>query len=157
MDDAGVESGGGEGALHRAVIAAGLLDGDDEVPQVVLGDGPPEVGEGCVESGAGVLDGGQGDEDAAVEVGEQPGGAGLGAVDGDNAEVLGSDGLDARGQEAFGFAEVLAPTGAAAPGSRAGLHGWVLRMRLGGGHNPSMEAHWRAQKRRDLFSLKELR
>ena len=76
-----------------------------------------------------VLDGGQGDEGAAVEVGEQPGGAGLGRVDGDDAEVLGADGLDARGQEPVGFAEVLAPVGAAAPGSRAGLHGWVLRKR----------------------------
>ena len=35
VDDAGVEAGGGEGALHRAVIAAGLLDGDDEVAEVV--------------------------------------------------------------------------------------------------------------------------
>ena len=63
-----------------------------------------------------MLDDGEGDEDAAVEVGEHPVGAGLGRVDGDDAEVLGSDGLDARGEEAVGFAEVLAPVGAAASG-----------------------------------------
>jgi hypothetical protein len=111
------------------MIRAGLLDGDDEVAEVVLGDGPPELVDGGVESRACVLDCGQRDEDAAVEVGEQPGGAGLGAVDGDDAEGLGADGLDARGQEASGFAEVLAAVGAAAAGSRAGLHGWVLRKR----------------------------
>jgi hypothetical protein len=129
VDDAGVEAGGGEGALDWAVIAAGLLDGDDQVAEAVLGGSPPELGEGGVGPRAGVLDGGEGDEDAAVEVGERPGGAGLGAVDGDDAEVLGSDGLDARGEQAFGLAEVLAAVGAAAPGSRAGLHGWGLRKR----------------------------
>src|SRR5690242_3867996 len=113
------------------MIRAGLLDGDDRVAEVMLGDGAPEVIDGGVESRAGVLDGGQGDEDAAIEVGEQPGGAGLGRVDGDDAEVLGPDGLDARGDQAVGLAEVLAAVGAAAAGSRAGLHGWVLRKRLG--------------------------
>src|SRR5262249_49013538 len=44
-----------------------------------------------------------------------------------DAEVLGSDGLDARGEQAVGLAEVLAAVGAAAAGSRAGLHGWGLR------------------------------
>ena len=127
MDDAGVEAGGGEGALHRAMIRAGLLDGDDRVAEVMLGDGAPEVVDGGVESRAGVLDCGQGDEDAAVEVGEQPVGAGLGRVNGDDAEVLGADGLDARGEQAVGLAEVLAAVGAAASGSRAGLHGFGLR------------------------------
>src|SRR5262249_59922829 len=56
VDDAGVEAGGGEGMLHRAMIAAGLFDGDDEVAEVVLGDGAPEVGDGGAESRAGVLD-----------------------------------------------------------------------------------------------------
>jgi hypothetical protein len=106
VDDAGVEAGGGEGALHRAVIAAGPFDGDAGVAEVVLGDGPPEVVDGGVETRAGVRDGGQRDEGAAVEVGERPGGAGLGAVDGDDAEGLGPDGLDARGQEAIGFSGV---------------------------------------------------
>ena len=151
MDDAGVEAGG-EGPLHRAMIAAGLLDGDDEVAEAVLGDSPPELGDGGVEPRAGGLDGGEGDEDAAVEVGEQPGGAGLGAVDGDDAEVLGSDGLDARGQEASGFTEVLAPVGTAAAGSRAGLHGWVLQKRP----RVYLPPAWRptgGRRREEIFSL----
>src|SRR5262245_51755773 len=150
VDDAGVEAGGGEGSLHRAMIRAGLLDGDDRVAEVMLGDGAPELGDGGVKSRAGVLDGGQGDEDAAVEVGEQPVGAGLGRVDGDDAEVLRSDGLDAGGQEAFGFAEVLAPVGAAA-GSRAGLHDWVLRERP----RVYLPPAWRPTggRRREEFSL----
>src|SRR5262249_28074118 len=118
--------------------------------------GPLEVVDGGVESRAGVLDDGQGDEDAAVEVGEQPVGAGLGRVDGDDAEVLGSDSLDARGEQAVGLAEVLAAVGAAASGWRAGLHGWGLRGWLRVDTTPSMEAHWSAQKRRESFSLKEL-
>src|SRR5262249_58643561 len=75
VDDGGFEAGGGDVHVHGAMIRAGLLGGDDRVAEVMLGDGPLEVGDGGVESRAGVLDGGQGDEDAAVEVGEQPGGA----------------------------------------------------------------------------------
>jgi hypothetical protein len=77
------------------------------------------------------------------------------AVDGDDAEVLGADGLDARGQEAAGFAEVLTPVGAAAPGSRAGLHGWVLRKRPW----VYLPSTWRptgGRRREEFFSLKEL-
>jgi len=152
VDDAGVESGGGEGALHRAMIRAGLLDGDDRVAEIMLGDGPLEVVDGGVASRAGVLDDGQGDEDAAVEGGEPPGGAGLGRVDGDDAEVLGSDGLDARGEQAVGSAEVLAPVGAAAAGSRAGLQGWVLRERP----RVYLPPAWRptgGRRREEFFSL----
>ena len=35
MDDAGLEAGGGEGALDDAVIAAGAFDGDEAVAEVV--------------------------------------------------------------------------------------------------------------------------
>src|SRR5262249_56275250 len=107
------------------------VEGAEEAAEVVLGDGPPEGGDGGAESRAGALDGGQREEGAAVGVGDPAGGAGLGRVDGDDAEVLGPDGLGARGREAVGLAEVLTPVGAAAPSSRAGLHGWDLRMRLG--------------------------
>src|SRR5438445_2961007 len=43
------------------------------------------------------------EEHAAVEVGEEVAGAGLGTVQGDDAEVLGSNGLDAGRQQARGF------------------------------------------------------
>ena len=54
VDDAGVEAGGGEGALHRAMRRAGLLEGDDRVAEILLGDGPLEVVDGGVASRAGV-------------------------------------------------------------------------------------------------------
>ena len=50
-------------------------------------------------------DGGGRDEDAAVEVGEQQLGACLGAVEADDAEVFGSDLLDARVEHAAGLAD----------------------------------------------------
>src|SRR5690242_14321538 len=131
---------------------AGLLDGDDRVAEVLLGDGAPEVGDGGVESRAGVLDGGQGDEDAAVEVGEQPVGAGLGRVDGDDAEVFGPDGLDPRGEQAVGLAEVLAAVGAAASGSRAALHGWGLRGWLRVDTTPAWRPTGR-RRREEIYSL----
>ena len=81
VDDAGLEAGGGEGALDEAVIAAGAFDGDEAVVELVLGEGVPDLGDGGVEVGAVVGDGGGRDEDVAVEVGEQELGAGLGAVD----------------------------------------------------------------------------
>ena len=62
-----------------------------------------------LEARPGVLDDGGGYEDAAVEVGEHPLGAGLGAVDGDDAEVLRPDGLDARDRQSFGRHEEVAP------------------------------------------------
>ena len=59
------------------------------------------------EARPGVLDDGRGDEDAAVEVGEHPLGAGLGAVDGDDAEVLRPDGLDPGVDRAEGLVDDL--------------------------------------------------
>src|SRR5262249_8115316 len=105
-----------------------------------------------IESGAGVLDRGQRNQDAAIEVGEHPVGAGLGRVDGDDAEVLGADRLDARGQEAAGLAEVLAPLGAAGPASCARAHGWYLRKRLRVYSTPP----WRptgGRRREEIYSL----
>ena len=56
-------------------------------------------------------DGGGRDEDVAVEVGEHPLGAGLGTVEADDAEVLGSDLLDARVKDAGRLLQDLARTG----------------------------------------------
>ena len=36
MEDAGLEAGGGEGALHEAVVAAGAFDGDEAIVEVVV-------------------------------------------------------------------------------------------------------------------------
>ena len=94
MDDAGLEAGGGEGALDRPVIVAGALDGDDEVAEVVGRRRPGGPGRRRRRGPAVMLDGGGWNEDVAIEIGEHPFGAGLGTIDGDDAEVLRSDLLD---------------------------------------------------------------
>jgi hypothetical protein len=85
------------------VIAAGAFDGDEEIAEVVSGDGLPELLEGVVEGEAVVFDERGWDEDVAEEVGEHPFGAGLGTIDGDDAKVFGSDLLDARVEGAGGL------------------------------------------------------
>ena len=117
MDDAGLEAGGGEGALDDVVIAAGAFDGDQAVVEVVAAMAWRMAAMAAVEGGAVVFDGGGRDEDVAVEVGKHPFGAGLGAVDGDDAEVLGADLLDARVE---GAARLLDDVGGAGAGTFAG-------------------------------------
>ena len=92
MDDADLESRGGDGTLDRAVVAAGPFDDHDQVAD--LGRSRAERTLDRRANPAGLLDHGGSDEDAAVEVGEHPFGTGLGAIDGDDTEVLGSDPLD---------------------------------------------------------------
>ena len=105
MKDARLEAGGGEGALDEAVIAAGAFDGDEAVAELMVGEGLADVGDGGVEVGSVVGDGGGRDEDAAVEVGEEELGAGLGAVEAEDAEVFGSDLLDAGMKHPTGLAD----------------------------------------------------
>lgn len=81
MEDAGLEAGGGEGALYEAVIAAGPFDGDEAVAELVVLEGLPDLGDGVVEARSRVLDLGGWEEDAAVEVGEEEFGACFGAVE----------------------------------------------------------------------------
>ena len=94
MDDAGLEPGGVGDALDRQVIVAGALDGDDEIAEVMVGHGARDAGDEVVEPLTGMLDDGGVDEDVAIEIGEHPFGSGLGAIDGDDTEVLGADLLD---------------------------------------------------------------
>jgi hypothetical protein len=121
VDDAGLEPGGDGGALDRGVVVAGALDGDDEVAEVVIGHGPADAGGEVGEPAAGVLDGGRFDEDVPIEIGEHPFGAGLGAIDGDDAEVLGADVLDPgmHGSRGLGDREA-APAPARGPARRDG-------------------------------------
>jgi hypothetical protein len=63
------------------------------------------LGDGGVEVGPVVGDHRGRDENAAVEVGEEELGAGLGAVEADDAEVFGTDLLDARMKDAAGLAD----------------------------------------------------
>src|SRR5206468_10451081 len=65
-------------------------------------------------------------EHTAVEVGEEVAGARLGTVDGDDAEVLGPDGLDARREEAVGFLQDKALAGPARACGSQTWHGSLL-------------------------------
>ena len=56
MDDAGLEAGGGGGALDRPVIVAGAFDGDDEIAEIMVGLGLADPGHEVVEAPAGMLD-----------------------------------------------------------------------------------------------------
>src|SRR6266850_5177799 len=117
VDDAGLEAGGGEGVLNGAMVTAGPLDGDHEVAQVVVAAGPAELIDGGVEGGAVVREQRGGHQDVAVEIGEHPLGAGLGAIDRDDAEVFGTDLLDARMKSAAGL---LNNVGASRTGAMTG-------------------------------------
>jgi hypothetical protein len=64
-----------------------------------------DLNDGGVEVGSVVSDGGGRDEDTAVEVGEKQLGAGLGAVEAEDAEVFGSDELNAWMEYATRFAD----------------------------------------------------
>src|SRR5262245_30699627 len=96
VDNAGLEAGGGEGVLDRAVVATGAFDGDQEVFQVVVVDRLAESIDGGVEGRPVVCEGRRSHEHVAIEIGEHPLGPGLGAIDRDDAEVLGPNFLDAR-------------------------------------------------------------
>jgi hypothetical protein len=100
MEDPGLEAGGREGALHQAMIAAGALDGDEAIAELVPLEGLADLDDGSVEGGSGVLDLGGREEDTAVEIGQQELGANLGTVEAEDAEVLGADLLDARMEDA---------------------------------------------------------
>ena len=94
MNDPGLVAGGDVGALDRLVIGPGPFDGDDEIPELVGGLGLTQGGDGLPEALAGLFGERGGDQDAAVEIGEHPFEAGLGTIDGDDAEVLGLGLLD---------------------------------------------------------------
>ncbi len=105
MDDAGLEAGGDGGALDRRVVVAGALDGDDRIAEVMLGRGAADPGGEVAEPLAGMLDGSGLNYDISIEIGEHPFGTGLGAIDGDDAEVLGPDLLDPGMDRARGLGD----------------------------------------------------
>jgi hypothetical protein len=96
IDEADVEVGGAEGALHGTVVFAGACDEHDEIAKLVLCLGLAEPVDGGMEVRAGMVERRGLQEDMAVEVGEEVTGPRLGAIEGDDAEVIGADGLDAR-------------------------------------------------------------
>jgi hypothetical protein len=95
MNDAHLESAGGKGPGGRMMISARAFDGDDEIAQTTLLDRLAQGGDGGIEAGTVVFDDRRLDDHVAIEIRKHPFGSGLGAVDGDDAEVLGSDLLNA--------------------------------------------------------------
>ena len=93
------------------------------------------MGDGGVEVGAVVGDGGGRDEDVAIEVGEQELGACLGAVEADDAEVFGPDLLDARVEGAAGLLDDVGGAGAGTIAGGATGHKDCLRKRVGIPHS----------------------
>ena len=152
MNDPRLKAGGGVGMLDRFVIGTGLFDGDDEITEAVSGDRLAQLGDGLLEAVLGVLDDRDRDEDPAVEIGEHGVGTGLGGVDGEDAEVLGTDGLNAWGEDAVRFAKVdgLAVSTRATPFGCT--HGWVLRNGVGGYLN-TQHGSPTGPSRRDSFSF----
>src|SRR5262245_3023993 len=96
VDQADVPAELAAGALHGAMVLAGAFDGDDEVAEVVLGQGLAEAVESGLQSAVSVADLGRLEQWLAVEVGEHVLGATLAAVETEDAEVLGSHRLHAR-------------------------------------------------------------
>jgi hypothetical protein len=111
------------------VVATGALDSDHHVSELVAGDRLAERDQGLVERSAMVLNHSRWAEDTAVEVGEHPLRAGLGAVHGDDTEVLGTDSLNSGGKNTVGLTNVAALAGAVASTTTANssTHEWVLR------------------------------
>jgi hypothetical protein len=116
------------------MVAAGPLHGDDEIVELVLLDRLPEPLDGGPEAGLGVRDLDGFDQDLAEEVGEHPLGPGLGAVDTDDAEVLGSDLLDAGMEHPCGLVDFVPALPATTPGLSGKRHGIDLRSEGGWPH-----------------------
>ena len=105
MDNARLETGGREGLLRQPVIAAGALDGDQAVAELVLREGLLDLRHGGVESGSRMRHDRGWNEQASIEVGEQKLGAHFGAVEADDAEVLRTNLLHAGMEYPAGLAQ----------------------------------------------------
>ena len=92
----------------RSVVAAGAFHRHQQIMEGMLLQRLPDLGDGGLQGGAVVFDDRGRDEDIAVEVAEHPLGAGLGTIDADDAEVLGSDLLDAGVNDAGRLVQDLA-------------------------------------------------
>ena len=93
MNDACVEPRFAERPVDRLVVDAGHLDGHNGVSQSFCLASLRDQLRHRFQSASGMLYGGRFDKDLAKEIAEHPFRSSLGAVDGDNAEVLRPDGL----------------------------------------------------------------
>src|SRR5512135_3810426 len=132
MNGSGLEPGFGEGPPDRLVVMAGPLHGDDQVVEPVVVDGLSELLDGGPEAGLAVWDLDGGDQDLAEEVGQHPLGPGLGAIDADDAEVVGPDPLDAGMQGSGGLVDLMPALPATTPEVGRNSHGIDLHARADG-------------------------
>src|SRR5260370_41738505 len=88
MDDADLVAGGGKGLADDVVVTAGAFDGDDQVVERMKLLGMTQAGDGGLQVGAIMFDDDGRDQDVAKEVAQHPFGAGLGAIDTHDAEML---------------------------------------------------------------------
>src|SRR6516162_7506098 len=132
MNDAGIQTGGGEGALDGAMIAPGAFDRDQQIVQLVIANGLTELIDRGLERRSIVSKKGRTHDDVAVEIGKHPFGARLGAINRDDAKMFGTNLLDARMKRAAGLLHDIDATGTRALASRM-CHGNRLR-NWGEGH-----------------------
>ena len=95
MHNPHVMTSGCESPLSQLVITPGLLQDHDVILDLVGSRDLADLGEGMIERVAAMVQDRGSDQNLAIEVGQHPLGAGLGTIDGDDAEVLGADGSDA--------------------------------------------------------------
>ena len=107
VDDPGVEAGVPEGLPDDLVVASGSFDGDNQVEDLVRVAGLSNAVDSHFERGLVVLDFGWRNEDISIKVSEHPFGASLGAVDGEDSEVLWSEFLDSGMDRAVGLVNLV--------------------------------------------------
>src|SRR5229473_4959237 len=110
MDDADLVAGGGKGLANDVVVTAGAFDGDDQVVQRMKLLGLTQASDGGLQVGAIMFDDEGRDQDVAKKVAQHPLGAGLGAIDTDDAEMLRSDFLDPDMNDPRGLLQDLPTT-----------------------------------------------
>src|SRR5713101_3887789 len=103
VDDADLVAGGGQSLADDVVVTAGAFDGDNQVVQRMKLLGLTQAGDGGFQVSAVMFDDGGRNQDVAKEVAQHPFGAGLGAIDTDDAEMLRADFLDPDMNDPRGF------------------------------------------------------
>jgi len=89
MNVPGFEPGRCEGVFDGKVINASLLDANDQIAEVMRHDRSLQARDRFLEALPRMFDRCGRDEDATVEIGEDPFGSSLGTIDGDDAECSG--------------------------------------------------------------------
>ena len=103
MDQSRFPTGVPEGILHGPMIDACLFDGDENIPELMLLHGLPNARDRSLKVGLNVRKHGGRYEYIAKEVAKDEFGAQFGAVNADDAEMLGPNRLNTLMDLAVGF------------------------------------------------------